>query len=159
MKFVTLIALLTSAVSFAQFNPGLPQPVRQATNPWVVSGGVTITGTPYVAITGTASVVFGGKNLVTSVRNDYLTNPVTTGAYVTLVASTSAAVNQMELFDSSGRTLQLAFGAPGSEVNQALVYPGGNGSIPLLAPAGTRISIRAVSGNATSGELNLNLYE
>lgn len=96
------------------------------------------------------------------VRNNYNTatggTNVTSGAYVQLFASTSAATSLMEIFDSSGQTLKIAFGAAASEVDQFLVFPGGNGPIAVKVPVSTRVSIRAVTGSAVSGEIDINLY-
>jgi hypothetical protein len=97
-------------------------------------------------------------NVVSFVRNDYSTTPVTTGAYVELVASAGTAVKEIEIFDSSGESLVLALGAAGAEVNKAYVFPGGNGRIPVQISAGQRLSIKAVSASATSGELLINFY-
>jgi hypothetical protein len=83
---------------------------------------------------------------------------VTTTAWTQLIASMPAAVTEMEIFDSSGQTLQLGFGEAGQEVAQMLVLPGGNGRVPLSIPAGTRVSIQALSANATSGESDINFY-
>lgn len=91
------------------------------------------------------------------IRNDYSSTPVTTGAYVQLIASTSAAVKQLEIFDSSGQTLVLALGAGGSEADKMYIVPGGNGRIPCAIPASSRISIKAVSADATVGEIVINL--
>lgn len=85
---------------------------------------------------------------------DYALTPVTTGAYVQLIASTTAVINYMTVFDSSGQTMILATGAPGSEIDQIYIPPGGNSAgYPLNIPTGTRISLKALSGNATSGNL------
>lgn len=92
------------------------------------------------------------------VRNDYTSTGVTTAAYTQLIASTTAATKRLDLFDSSGQTLKLAVGGSGSEVDQFLIYPGGNGQLNLAIPAGSRISIKAVSANASVGELDLNLF-
>jgi hypothetical protein len=89
------------------------------------------------------------------VRNNYASVNVTTAAYVELVSSLSAAAKALHIFDSSGRTLVLAVGAAASEVDQIFIVPGGNDFIPLAIAAGSRISIKAVSANATSGELNI----
>ena len=97
-------------------------------------------------------------NVVSFIRNDYSTTPVTTGAYVELVASAGTAVKEIEIFDSSGESLVLALGAAGAEVNKAYVFPGGNGRIPVQISAGQRLSIKAVSASATSGELLINFY-
>ena len=83
-------------------------------------------------------------------RIDYTGSPVTTAAYTTLVASASAAIKQLQIFDSSGQTLVLAIGAAASEVDQIYIPPGGT-IVNLAIPASTRISIKAVTANATSG--------
>jgi len=93
------------------------------------------------------------------VRNDYSSVNVTTAAYVELVASTAQDLNGMEIFDSSGQSLVIAFGAAASEVDQYFIHPGGNvNKILLEIPKGTRIAIKAISANATVGELLLNFY-
>lgn len=97
-----------------------------------------------------------GRTKVELIRNNYTSTNVTTGAYVELVASTSAAINQLQIFDSSGETLVLAVGAAASEVDQIYVFPGGNGVTDLAIAAGSRISVKAISASATSGELTIN---
>lgn len=91
-------------------------------------------------------------------RNDYTLINVTTAAYQELVNSTTSASTEIEIFDSSGQTLVLALGGSGSEVNQLNIFPGGNGRIPLAIPAGTRVSIKAVSATANAGEIDINFY-
>ena len=103
-------------------------------------------------------VLSKGSTKVGLVRNDYTSVNVTTSAYTQLVASTSAVTNMLEIFDSSGETLVFATGGAGSEVDQFYISPGGNGQIPFTIPAATRISIKAVTSNATVGYINLNLY-
>lgn len=99
-----------------------------------------------------------GNTPLTFVRNVYSTTNVTTAAYVQLVASTSGVTNVLEIFDSSGQTLKIAFGAAASEVDQFQIFPGGNGRVTCTIAAGTRISVRAVSATASSGELDINFY-
>jgi hypothetical protein len=86
--------------------------------------------------------------------------PITSAAYVTIVASTTSIANLVEIFDSSGVALYFATGGVGSEVNQFVIYPGGNGQVAFTVPAGTRISYKAVSASATGAtSFNvLNLY-
>jgi hypothetical protein len=92
------------------------------------------------------------------IRNAYGSVNVTTAAYVQLVASTTLPTSSMEIFDSSGQTLKIAFGSAGNEVDQFQITPGGNERIPVLIPVGTRVSIKAISANATTGELDINFY-
>lgn len=85
---------------------------------------------------------------------DYAVTNVTTGAYVQLNASTATAINYLSIFDSSGNPMILAVGAPGSEVDQIYVPPGGSvGGYSLYIPAGSRISYKALTVNSTSGNL------
>lgn len=100
-----------------------------------------------------------GHTSVQLVRNDYSSTNVTTAAYVQLIASTSDTTNQLFIFDSSGQTLFLAVGAAASEVNKAYIVPGGNGELNLTIPAGSRVSVKAVSASATSGELSITLLK
>lgn len=104
----------------------------------------------------TAANTIKGRAKVNLIRNAYGSTPVTTGAYVQLVASTAAEINELDVFDSSGETLVFAVGAAASEVDQFYICPGGNGKISLNIPSGSRLSVKAVSANATVGELLIN---
>jgi hypothetical protein len=97
-----------------------------------------------------------GSSVVTTHRRDYSSSSVTTGAWVELVASLSAQVNKLDIFDSSGETLELGTGAAASETRLILVTPGGNGLLPVQIASGTRVSLRAVSATANTGEIVLN---
>lgn len=99
-----------------------------------------------------------GRSVVTTVRNDYSSTNVTTGAWVQLIASTASEINELSIFDSSGETLELGTGAAASETRLMLIFPGGNGREPVQIPSGTRVSIRAVSATASVGELDINFY-
>jgi hypothetical protein len=118
---------------------------------WTVQPGNTANTTAWL-------VRQAGKAVVNTARNDYSSVNVTTGAWTELVASTSAAIIEIEIFDSSGSTLELGTGAAAAEARLLLVTPGGNGRVPVAIAAGTRVSIRAVSGTASAGEICLNCY-
>lgn len=126
-----------------------------------MGNGVSGTGVQRVTIASdsTGSIRVGGSTSANApVLSLYASTPVTSGAYVQLIASTTSAANALEIFDSSGQALYFATGAAASEVNQFIIYPGGNGRIPFTIAAGTRISIKAVNTSATSGQIILNLY-
>lgn len=97
-----------------------------------------------------------GRTPVTTSRKDYSAGSVTTGAWVQLVASLSNDVNEIQIFDSSGQTMELGVGGSGSEARQILIFPGGNGPVPIFIPSGSRVSVRAVSATAAVGELSIN---
>jgi hypothetical protein len=107
-----------------------------------------------------SSIAFanGVKPLTTS-RIVYSSTNVTTGAWVEVIDALPQPVERIEIFDSSGKTMELGVGPVGGETRQILVFPGGNGSVPFDLAKGTRISVRAVSGTANSGELSLNFFQ
>lgn len=104
------------------------------------------------------SVLQGGKTPVDKIRNAYGSTPVTTAAYVQVIASLAGNVSECDIFDSSGQTLFLATGGAGFEVDQIYVVPGGNGRVPLSMAVGARVSLKAVSSNATAGEFDMTCY-
>lgn len=85
---------------------------------------------------------------------------VTSAAWTQLIASTAAECQGITVFDSSGVSVEIGVGAAASEARVLVVPPGGlNGFIPLRIPAGSRVSIKAISTTAdyTSAEHILNL--
>lgn len=90
---------------------------------------------------------------------DYVLTPVDTVAWVEITATVgSVPVKRLEVFDSSGEVLQLAIGPSGSESPSIFILPGGNGLVSVDVAAGSRLSVKAVSGTANSGLLVINLY-
>lgn len=89
------------------------------------------------------------------IRLDYSSTTVSTSAYTQLIASTTADINRLHIFDSSGQTMSLNIGASGSESISFLIPPGGI-DIDYKITSGNRISLKAVSGNASVGEININ---
>lgn len=92
------------------------------------------------------------------VRVNYETDPVTTSAYVELISSTDDDIYRLDIFDSSGETLVLAVGpasppSPGDEVDIYYISPGGNGIADIFIPKNMKLFIKAVSNDATVGEL------
>lgn len=97
-----------------------------------------------------------GRTRVSNITNDYSSVNVTTGAYVQLIASTSAEINRFHIFDSSGSALIIATGAAASEVDQFYIPPGGiDGAFDFNIASGTRVSIKALDTSATTGRLLL----
>jgi hypothetical protein len=118
--------------------------------------------TPTLDANGVQQVTMSqsGRSLVNSVRHEYGTTAVTTAAWVELIAATAGVVNLIQVFDSSGNLMELGVGAAAAESRIALVFPGGLPPTELAIPAGSRLSVRAVSANSnTAGtELNINLF-
>lgn len=138
----TLAAINTKTPSLGQAAMAASVPVVLASNqsaiPVAAAGGRARANTP--------------------TYKDYSSGNVTTGAYVQLIASTTSATSLLDIFDSSGQAMIIAVGAAASEVDQFYVFPGGNGQVQLAIPAGSRVSVKALTATASSGYLLLNLY-
>lgn len=95
-----------------------------------------------------------------SVRTVYDDTPVGVTDWVVLFPSLPLTATFLNIFDSSGQTLEvgicLATAAPNAEVRQILIPPVGI-STKIQIPANQRISIRAISDTASSGENNFNV--
>jgi hypothetical protein len=81
------------------------------------------------------------------------TNVPTTG-YVTLDASLSSSYGHIQIVDTSTQLMKLAIGPAGSEIDLCVFQ--GNGYpvlINVYLIAGIRLSVRAVSAEATTGYL------
>lgn len=91
---------------------------------------------------------------------DFSSTNVDNTAYVQVLASVGAsAIRKIQVFMSSGEPLYLAFGGAGSEVDQIILIPGGNGYIDLEIAAATRISVKAVNVvTVNSGNLMINYF-
>ena len=87
--------------------------------------------------------------------NNAASNNVTTSAYLTLVASTSIAFNKIIASDTTGKIIKLAVGDAGHEVDLFQLPVSGLALLPLpsvdTVPVGSRLSIKAIDANATSG--------
>ncbi len=92
-------------------------------------------------------------------RYDYSGGAVTSAAWTQIVAATAAEAFYVTIFDSSGYPMYLGLGAAGSEQITILIPPGGiPGQLRLNIPAGTRLSLKAVSTTASVGEFNITGY-
>lgn len=82
-----------------------------------------------------------------------------TSAWLELVNSIANTVNFIEIFDSTGFTARLGTGGSGSEADLLLDVPGGNGHIPVLIQAGTRVSLRPLTTPPAGSEVVINFYD
>lgn len=120
--------------------------------------GTAITSSTQGSKVGLNTSDIGYSSANAPVNNVYSSTNITTAAYVQLVASLTNDCQEIEIFDSSGQALYLATGGSGSEVNQIIITPGGNGRVKLRIAAGTRISAKAITATANSGSLYINFY-
>lgn len=101
---------------------------------------------------------------VATVRNAYTTTPVTTSAYVTIIAALTSSVVHANLADSSGQVMYLSWAATcGGLVSTAntIIVPASSKDLAgfdLRIPSGYCVGLKAISANATTGEFDLNLF-
>lgn len=107
------------------------------------------------ADSSTIRVTEGSRAYSDSARYDYSGGSVTTGAWTQVLASTAAATNYICITDQSGQIMELGTGAAASETRVFLIARGFSGCIPLRIAASTRLSVRAVSATASTGDLVL----
>lgn len=114
---------------------------------------VTITGGATEAKQDT--IITNQNTIISELQRDFIdrarvTASITTGAFTLLVGSTSAVIGEFSYFNSTGETLELAVGPGAGEVVKNFLYPGGDTAQKIRIPAGSRVSVRAVSAT-TSG--------
>ena len=75
-------------------------------------------------------------------------------------AGLPSAATALEIFDSSGSTMELAVGAAGQQKSLGFLIPPGGDTImvPCTLAKGALLWARAKDANATTGELIVNLY-
>lgn len=87
---------------------------------------------------------------------------ITTSAWKEIVASMAKPSAAFQVFNGTGRVLQVAFAASGQEDNNVYPYtilPGGNEVVlPVSIENGVRVAMKAVDADATAGWLVLNFY-
>lgn len=89
---------------------------------------------------------------------DYSSSNLAAGAWTQIVASTSARIRKLDIFDSSGSVVMVGIGGAGAEVEVLRITPGGNGAIELTIPIASRISIQSVTGTLSVGLLVINMF-
>ncbi len=81
----------------------------------------------------------------------YAGTNVTTGAYVTLAASTPHNVSRIQVCDTSTKMLKIATGGAGSEKDLFIIQLSGCVVLPVTIPSATRLSIKAIDATASAG--------
>lgn len=99
------------------------------------------------------------KPVATETHN-YATGSATTSAWRTIITLTSEPASAVEIFDSSGRILEIATGDIGSEVTMPYtIIPGGSSVIlPLEFKHSVRVAVKAVDEEASTGYLVMNFF-
>lgn len=98
-----------------------------------------------------AQKLFATASTVRVATHSYVATNVTTGAYVTLIASTAVASSYIEFCDTSGKVMKVATGSAGNEKDIATANVSGCIIVPYYIPANTRLSLEAATQAATTG--------
>jgi len=118
--------------------------------------------TPVVLSTEQEALLGGGSSsaVLHSVYNNYAsanlpgnaTNPIE------LVASTSADISELSVFDTGGVPFEIMLGAVASEVRKLVVGPGADTTLKIDIPSGSRVSIRRIDDAAavSVGDISIN---
>lgn len=118
--------------------------------------GVT-SGATMRVVASTDSAPGAGRAYADSIRYAYSSGAVGLSTWVQVISSTFNLMNCIQIFDSSGQTLEMGIGAAASETRVLIIPPGGlDGCVPLKIPQATRVSLRALSASTgTVGEFDL----
>ncbi len=97
----------------------------------------------------------GSRTYADSARYDYTGGSVTTAAWTQVIAATLAPMNFVCVTDQSGQIMLLGAGAVASEATIFMIPRGFSGCIPLRISSATRLSLKAVSATASTGDFVL----
>lgn len=115
-----------------------------------ISGGEPL----IVSVTGSTTPASVGYVSRLLYRQNYSSANLTTSAYTQVTASTTGTIYKLYIADTSGSAIILATGGAGSEIDRLYIGPGGNDApYELTIASGTRVSIKALDVNATSGQI------
>lgn len=89
---------------------------------------------------------------------DFATSNVLTSAWTQLAASTTNTLLAFEIYNTTSEPIIFATGAVASEVAKFYIFPGGNAPniIYLTVTSSTRLSLKALTNNITSGYILVN---
>lgn len=124
-------------------NASLASIDSKLTSPLTVTGSLTI-APPEVYYT---------SNLV-----DTSVTSITNSTYLELISSTSEITRKIQVIEDIGEFMALYVGGIGSEI-MLCALPLGGGEVEVNVSASSRLSIKSLNTNVTSGKLILNLLK
>lgn len=94
--------------------------------------------------------------------HSFVATPVTTGTWVEIIASVGQPASAVEIYNGSGRILEISNGDAGDETGNEIPYyiiPGGSSILlPIEFGRTSRLAAKAVGANATADYLILNFF-
>lgn len=103
-----------------------------------------------------------GIKTVGTLTLDASVSNISTGAWTVITSSVVKAAISVEIFNSTGATLAISKGVPGSETAGLLPYTiligGSSMIIPMDISSGKPLTVKSLDNAASSGILVLNLF-
>lgn len=116
------------------------------------AGAVVVSSSPLAML---------GRGVVTTFTQNYST-PLATGAFTTIITSTTAYINEVDIFDTSGGDYYLAYAATCgalSNATNAIIVSAGGGGKDFQIPYGQCVGFEAKTASITSGSVNMTFYK
>lgn len=96
---------------------------------------------------------------IAQVVTSYASTNVGTSTPVQILASVPATgASMIDIFDSSGQTLQLTYKLNGASTVVANIYPGGNGQLQVFIPGGAALLLKSLTTTVSSGTDIINIF-
>lgn len=107
--------------------------------------------------------VFGlGGSPIAFVRVQYSPSPIPSTSYVPIYNPTVGLITHITDTDTSTQVMALSFAAScaalSTSANTIVIPAGGIGLINLDIPAGVCVGLKALSGTANTGEVDINFF-
>jgi hypothetical protein len=122
---------------------------------------VDVDSTPSIPSGSNPIGYLSGRGVVSTFTQNYSTN-LSTSAFTTIITSTAATINEIDIWDNSGLDYYLAYastcGALSTASNAIIISPGGGGK-DFQIPSGNCVGFEAKTSNITSGYVNMTFYQ
>lgn len=103
-----------------------------------------------------AIALLGGSQFEGFTRVDPAVTAINDSGYTEIIATAPVDYKGFKVFQQGGNNIIFALGDIGSEVDKYLIHPGDLSEVRILIPAGTRISLKSLSGTVNATQIIFN---
>jgi hypothetical protein len=107
-------------------------------------------------------VVTSGRGVLSTFTQSYSSNNLSTSVFSTIISSTSATINEEDIFDNSGGIYYLAYASTCvglSSATNAIIVGAGGGIKDFQIPASQCVGFQAIGTNITIGNVYMTFYK